>query len=184
MSPKRQRILSSNKFEGFEQPYFRGTLRDGKVPYGEGIDQTTRLACKDRSKGCIPISTNTSKTPQIPTVSLEVPVQLSAFQTVMCTSSVHKTNEASSGFPEGEKDEINIPPGRYTRDVRMSVGTDKTSKPDPGSILCTGPDNKQQEVTIVPSAGINISGAPDINSINENFPPIGEQFGSWLHLWK
>ena len=123
------------------------------------------------------ISPNTSESPQIPPVPLaipEVPVQLSALRTVMCTLSVYKTNEASSGLPEGERDEINNLPGRHTGDVRVSGGVDKTSKSDPGPVLCAGFDNQQQEITIVTSTGINISGAPGINSTNENFSPTGE----------
>ena len=141
---KRQRIPSSNKAESIEQSHSRGTFQDGGVPYGKGIDQTTRLACEGRSKGCIPISPNTSESPQIPPVPLaipEVPVQLSALRTVMCTPSAYKTNEASSGLPEGERDEINNLPGQHTGDVRVLGGVDKTSEFDPGPVLCAGSDN-------------------------------------------
>ena len=92
----------------------------------------------------------------------------------MCTSSVYKTNETSSGLPEGERNEIDNLPGQHTGDVRVSGGVNKTSDSDPRSVLCAGSDNQQQEVTVVTSAGISISGAPDINSINKNSSPTGE----------
>ena len=116
----RRRIPSGNKPEGIEQLHSRGTLQDGRVSYGKGNDQTTRLVSEDRSKGRISIIPNTLKPLQIPPVSLAIPeisVQLSAFQTVMCTSSVYKTNETSTGLPEGERNEIDNLPGRHTGDV-------------------------------------------------------------------
>ena len=58
--------------------------------------------------------------------------------------------------------------------MRVSGGVNKTSDSDPRSVLCAGSDNQQQEVTVVTSAGISISGAPDINSTNENSSPTGE----------
>ena len=92
----------------------------------------------------------------------------------MCTSSVYKTNETSSGLPEGERNEIDNLPGRHTGDVQVSGGVTKTSDSNPRPVLCAGSDNQQQEVTVVTSAGISISGAPDINSTNENSSPTGE----------
>ena len=181
---KRRRIPSSNKPEGIEQLHSRGTLQDGRVSYGKGNDQTTRLVSEDLSKGCISISPNTLEPPQIPPVSLAIPeisVQLSAFRTVMCTSGVYKTNETSSGLPEGERNEIDNLPGQHTGDVGVSGGVNKTSESDPRSVLCAGYDNQQQEVTVVTSAGFSISGAPDINSTNENSSPKGEDLEN---LWR
>ena len=85
-----------------------------------------------------------------------------------------QTNETSSGFLEGERNEIDNLPGRHTGDVRVSGGVNKTSDSDPRSVLCAGSDNQQQEVLVVTSAGISISGAPDINSTNENSSLMGE----------
>ena len=175
---------SNNKPEGIEQSHSRGTLQDGRVSYGQGNEQATRLVSEDRSKGCIPISPNTPEPPQIPPVSLVIPeisVQLSAFWTVMHTSSVYETNETSSGLPEGERNEIDNLPGRHTGDVRVSGGVNKTSESDPRSALCAGSDNQQQEVTVVTSAGISISGALDINSTNENSSPTGKDLEN---LWR
>ena len=57
----RRRIPSNNKPEAIEQSHSRGTLQDGGVPYGKRIDQTTRLACKGRSKRLVPIHLNHRK---------------------------------------------------------------------------------------------------------------------------
>ena len=56
----------------------------------------------------------------------------------------------------------------------MSGGVNKTGETDPRSVFCAGSDNQQQEVTVVTSAGISFSGAPGINSTNENSSPTGE----------
>ena len=57
----------------------------------------------------------------------------------------------------------------------MSGGIDKTGEPNAGSILHTGPDNQQQEVTqLSPMQELIFLGAPDINSTNDNFSPTGE----------
>ena len=56
----------------------------------------------------------------------------------------------------------------------MSGGVNKIGETDPRSVFRAGSDNQQQEVTVVTSAGISFSGAPDINSANENSSPMGE----------
>ena len=58
--------------------------------------------------------------------------------------------------------------------MRVSGGVNKIGETDPRSVFCAGSDNQQQEVTVVTSAGISFSGAPDINSTNENSFPMGE----------
>ena len=70
-----------------------------RVLHGERSDETGRLVSQDRFKGCILPDPSASWSPEVSAVHLEsepLPISLPSFQTVMCTTSIHKGYETSA----------------------------------------------------------------------------------------
>ena len=66
------------------------------------------------------------RSPQIPPVPVarsDIPVLLPAIRPVLCSESVHKADETSGGFPEGERNETNHLFGRHTGDQQLPGGS-------------------------------------------------------------
>ena len=100
----------------------------------------------------------------------DIPVQLPSFQTVMCSSSVYKIDEASDCLYEGKRNEIDNLPGQYVSDVRFTRRVDKASEYDSGVLWIAWPDNQQQEVPVNTSSRDSVPRSPIINNTDGGFP--------------
>ena len=115
------------------------------------------------------------RSPQIPPVPVarsDIPVLLPAIRPVLCSESVHKADETSGGFPEGERNETNHLFGRHTGDQQLPGGSKGICSFNQGSLQFSGPNHQQKEITTGALTGGSIFGVSYFNSENEHLSAI------------
>ena len=102
----------------------------------------------------------------------DIPVLLPAIQPVLCSESVHKADETSGGFPEGERNETNHLFGRHTGDQQLPGGSKGICSFNQGSLQFPGPNQQRKEITTGALTGGSIFGVSHFNSDYEHLSAI------------
>ena len=90
---------------GPEQVHSRRTFQDGGLSHGEESSRAQGLDGKDRLERCLLSRSRTSE-PQVPPIRVpgaHLSIPLSTVWSVLCPQDIYKTDETSSGHPEGER---------------------------------------------------------------------------------